>query len=301
MVGKRDDEILAPEDATELIQLKQSVMETGQPVRQEIKVKVNDTWLYFVVSFDPVLDSSGDVTGLICAAFDITAQRTLEMIQRENEIRMATQQRLMQTRENERIKIAREIHDGPLQTFMGLTFDLYNVKEEIADQTIKLKIGALEASLKSGLKELRQSINELRQQTLTNIKLTEAIQERITVIHKKLPELELSVDLDEAANSLPEELSLTLYRISQESLQNLIRHSKATRAGLHLRMENHSVTLIIEDNGKGFSITDDFAALVAEKHYGLAGMKERAEAAGGMLQVSSAPGKGTKIKVDIPV
>jgi two-component system NarL family sensor kinase len=276
-------------------------METRQPVRQEIKVKVNDTWLYFVASFDPILDSSGGVTGLICAAFDITAQRTLEMIQRENEIRMATQQRLMEARENERIKIAREIHDGPLQTFMGLTFDLYNVKEEVADQTIKLKLGALEASLRSGLKELRQSINELRQNALTNIKLTEAIRERTREIGEKLPQLELSVDLDEATNSLSEELRMTLYRISQESLHNIIRHSKATTAGLHLRMENQSVTLIIEDNGKGFSVANDFAALVAEKHYGLAGMKERAEAVGGTLQVSSTPGKGTKLRVNIPV
>jgi signal transduction histidine kinase len=225
----------------------------------------------------------------------------LEAVQRDNEIRMATQQRLMEIREKERIKIAREIHDGPLQTFMGITFDLYNMKEEVVDQKAKSRLAALELSLKNGITELRQSINELRQPSLSSVKLTEAIWERTKDIREKSPQLELSVDLDERINSLSDELSLTIYRICQESLQNIIRHSKATKAAVHAQMDKHQATLMIEDNGKGFSITNDFSALVADKHYGLAGMKERAEAVGGTLRVSSKPGRGTKINVRIPI
>jgi PAS domain S-box-containing protein len=301
MVSKRDDEILVPENAAELIQLKQSVIETGQPVRQEIKVKVNDTWLYFVVSFDPILDSSGGATGLIGAAFDITTQRQLEVIQRENEIRMATQQRLLETREDERIKIAREVHDGPLQTLMGMNFEIHNLKESITDETLQVELALIQVSLKSAVRELRQVVNELRPPTLSQIGLLQALQEQVEEIQKKYPELNLKMELDGAVNDLSDQLGLTVYRICQESLHNVLHHSHATEVVIHLSQRKNEVILVVQDNGIGFSVTSEFTKLIADKHYGLAGMKERAEAVGGTIQVSSKPGKGTKINVCIPV
>jgi PAS domain S-box-containing protein len=301
MVDKRDDEVLGPENAAHLIQLKQSVIDTGQPVRQEIKVKVNDTWLYFVVSFDPILDPSGSVTGLIGAAFEITTQRQLEATQRENEIRMATQQRLLETREDERIKIAREVHDGPLQTLMAMNFDIHNLKEAIADESLKSELRSIQDSLINASRELRIVVNELRPPILSQIGLLQALQEQVEAICKKYPELDLTMDLDEAVNDLSDQSSLTLYRICQESLHNVLHHARATKVVIRLSRSEDQVVLVVQDNGIGFSVTNEFTRLVADKHYGLAGMKERAEAVGGTLQVSSKPGKGTKIDVCIPV
>jgi PAS domain S-box-containing protein len=300
MVGKRDDEILLAENVVELIQLKQSVMETGQPVRQEIKVKANDTWLYFVVSFDPILDSSGRVTGLICAAFDITTQRQLEVIQRENEICMATQQRLLETRENERTNIAREVHDGPLQTLMAMNFEIHNLKESITDEALRVELELVQVSLKTAARELRQVVNELRPPALSRIGLLQALQEQLEEIRKKYPELDLTADMDEAINDLSDPLSLAVYRICQESLHNILHHSHATEVVIHLSQIKDQIVLVVQDNGIGFSVPNDFTKLTADKHYGLAGMRERAEAMGGSLEVYSKPSEGTEIKVCFP-
>jgi PAS domain S-box-containing protein len=300
MMGKRDDEILAPEHAAELIRLKQSVIETGQPVRQEIKVKANDIWLSFVVSFDPILDSSGAVTGLVCAAFDITRQRQLEVTQRENEIRMATQQRLLETREDERIKIAREVHDGPLQTLMVMSLEIHNLKESMRDESLKVELELLQGSLRGAVRELRQVVNELRPPTLSKIGLLQALREQIEEIRKRYPALDLTTDIDEAVNDLSDPLSLAVYRICQESLHNIVHHSNATEAVIYLSQSKDQVVLIVRDNGIGFSVTNDFTKLTAGKHYGLAGMRERAEAMGGSLEIDSKPGRGTEIKACFP-
>jgi signal transduction histidine kinase len=257
---------------------------------------MNDIWLSYIVAIDPVLDHHGQVTGLIGASFDITTQRQLEAAQRENEIQMTIQRNLLKTREAERVNIARDIHDGPLQTLMGMIFDIFSLKEEGREAAMNARLTSLEGSLKKAVQELRQVVNELRPPGLDNFGLGEAIREHAQEIHRKFPDLDLVLDLDEKANTLPNELALTFYRICQEALQNVIRHSKATNVALQLLVADAQVILVVRDNGVGFSMGDDFTELVANKHYGLTGMKERAEAVGGILQVSSVPGEGTEIK-----
>jgi signal transduction histidine kinase len=184
---------------------------------------------------------------------------------------------------------------------MGMVFDIQNLKEEDTDQAVKAGLLSLESSLKNAIQELRQFVNELRPPTLIDVGLVEAIQKHATDIHEKFPELELGIDLDERINVLSERLSLTLYRICQEALQNAIRHAKATRVVIHGSSDDDQVILIIQDNGIGFSATNHFAELAANQHYGLTGMKERAEAVGGTLQVVSKPGSGTRIQACIPL
>ena len=93
---------------------------------------------------------------------------------------------------------------------------------------------------------------------------------------------------------------MTLFRICQESLHNVVRHANASKVVIELRREKDQVLLSIQDNGTGFFVTDDITKRVAEKHYGLAGMKERAESVGGTLKITSKPGTGTKVEAFIP-
>jgi signal transduction histidine kinase len=173
------------------------------------------------------------------------------------------------------------------------------VKERVADHVLQEGILPLESGLKQAVQELRQVVNELRPPNLDDLGLAQAIREHARELHKKFSALDLVIDLDEEAGALPDETNLALYRICQEALQNVVRHSQATRVVVRLSREDDRVLLSIKDNGLGFALPKDFAELTANQHYGLTGMKERIEAVGGTLQISSAPGDGTEVKASI--
>ncbi len=300
LIGKRDDEINTPENVSELLEAKRWVIETGQPLNRDISILVDGELFSYIVSLDPILGRQGQVDGLVGAAFDITKQRNLEAVARDHEIQIATQRHLLATRENERLTIAREIHDGPIQTIVSTMFHVQNIKEQVADQVGKAELDQIGTSLKSAVQELRQLINELRPPTLVRFGLVKAIERLIADTQEKSPGLELTFRLSNVLGTLTEVNSLGLYRICQEALNNILRHSKATQAGIYLSTEENQIILRIKDNGTGFSTAIDLSKLTEENHFGMAGMKERAEALGGDLTVTSTPGAGTSIEVKIP-
>ncbi len=102
---------------------------------------------------------------------------------------------------------------------------------------------------------------------------------------------------------LPETISLALFRIYQEALTNIIRHtrSKDVEVTVHMEKDEHLVRLEIQDNGPGFALPENWIDLVREGHLGLMGMRERAEAVGGQLEVQSKKGKGTTVVVTVPL
>ena len=102
---------------------------------------------------------------------------------------------------------------------------------------------------------------------------------------------------------LPEqapETQLLLFRIAQEALRNVGRHSGATRASLSLRGQGERVRMVVEDNGRGFKLSGGLSELANRGKLGLLGMHERARLLGGSLEVQTAPGKGTTIRVELP-
>ena len=301
LLGKRGDEALPAEDVAEFTEAKQSVIKTGQPVQQEVKVKIKDAWYNYIITLDPVLNRQGRVTGLVGAALDVTMQRQLEMAQRESENRLAAQRQLLETREEERVKLARDLHDGPIQTVVSTIFDIQMMKSLIADADLNAEVERIGTSLKNAVQELRQVINELRPPTLARFGLAKAVQRLAEEIQDKDPRLDLALDFVNVHNQLPELINITLYRICQEALQNVVRHSSAAHAEVSLSVEEDRIALRIQDNGKGFDAPADFVKLSEAHHYGLAGMKERAEAVGGRFQVISKPGSGTTIEVVLPV
>ena len=123
-LGKRDDELDILENAAELIALKQNVLDTGQGFQQEFRGKARGGWVYILLTFEPLRDSTGQVIGLTGSAMDITALRQLETNQIEYETRLEVQRRLLEQREQERLQIARDLHDGPLQDLAGTMYEV---------------------------------------------------------------------------------------------------------------------------------------------------------------------------------
>lgn len=120
-------------------------------------------------------------------------------------------------------------------------------------------------------------------------------------LHEKYPQIECVCDAEEDVPGLLGIVRLTLFRICQEALNNVVRHSGATKVEVCLSYVDHMAVLEIKDNGKGFDAPADPRSKIEEGHYGVAGMKERAEALGGSFQLESFVDIGTTVRIRIPI
>jgi signal transduction histidine kinase len=257
---------------------------------------MNDEWATYVITLDPLRNAAGEVTGLTGSALDITQQRRLEMENMEQVTQMETQRRLLESREQERQEIARDLHDGPIQLLSSTLFSLQMSKEAIQDLQLKADYEQIAANVKSAVQELRAMVNELRPPTSIRFGLANAIRGHAEDFSDKHPELALELDLAEDDSRLPEQVTLNLFRIYQEALNNIIRHAQAAHAWVRFTINDGQPLLEIRDDGEGFTVHANLIDRAQSGHYGLLGMSERAEAIGGKLEISSHPGEGTLIR-----
>lgn len=144
-------------------------------------------------------------------------------------------------------------------------------------------------------------INEMRPPSLIRFGLAKAMNDFLEQFRDKHQGIELDTSLMEDGGCLPEQARLNLYRILQEALTNAIKHSGTRKVAVSLTCEDHQTVLEIKDEGKGFLLSNNLMDYSEHGHYGLAGMKERAEAIGGTLEISTTPEQGTTIRVIVPL
>ena len=297
------EEITALHTSPDLLAVKKTVLESGQGERREIKTFLNGEWKYFLLSLEPMRSDAGNVIGLIGASLDVSEQRRIELEHRETIMQIEVQRRLIENRENERREIARDIHDGPIQTLVSNIFNIQMAKETINHPAMKLELDQISMSLKSAVRELRDVVNELRPPALLRFGLSRALAiyaEDFREKHRHIT-LELSCVLPNDGMDLPEETTLTLYRICQEALNNVVRHAEASNIWVRIEMqEDAQLFLEIRDNGKGFQVPADMTSQMLGGHFGLVGMKERVKAIGGDLRIYSQPGEGTSVEITVP-
>ena len=216
---------------------------------------------------------------------------------RVDEIR-AVQQQLLRSREEERARLARDLHDGPIQALVGLNLELGLRMTTQGISSPAQGLGNLRAEVQSLLSELRQVCAELRPPMLDTLGLGAALRalvEEWSVYHGVA--VDLKVPPDAATRQLPEDVTVNLYRVVQEALANVARHAAARQVTIRLAGENPGLELTIRDDGCGFHVPDDLHDLTAQGHFGLAGMAERADLIGGQWTVESAPGQGTTLRL----
>jgi PAS domain S-box-containing protein len=301
VIGRTDEELRNPQDVVELTALKRSVLETGIGRREEIELPYQGVSHSFDVTVEPLCDDAGTAIGLTVAAVDITENKQREKKALQSQMRIELQRRLLEQREQERLTLARDLHDGPIQTLAAMTMDLEVTRGAFDDPTLQLELSRIDRHLKEVGRELRDTVSELRPSLLHTLGLSQAIRSYAKGFQKKHPELKLTLHLMADDGKLSRYASLSLFRIYQEALANVIRHAGATRASLHLGFTTDCAVLEIRDNGRGMESIPDLIALTAEGHYGLAGMKERVEAVNGEFKLLSAPGKGTTVMASVPV
>jgi PAS domain S-box-containing protein len=301
VLGKRDDEILTPEAAGELIAAKQQALDTGKGGVREVKVPLYGEDIYYILTTEPIQDTQGNISGLTCSAIDITSQKQLENEYRERAMLLEIQRRLAELREKERQVIARDIHDGPIQTLVGTLFNVQIAKEAVNDPVAQLEFAQIGLSLQNTVHELREVVNELRPPSLIRFGLGKTIKIYLEDLREKHPQLRIQAELADDGVQVPEATRLALFRICQEALNNVIRHANATQVWLCYTVAENTALLEVRDNGQGMPALNSLVDQTRSGHYGMAGMKERAEALGGTLTVTSAPGQGTTICVWTPI
>jgi len=195
----------------------------------------------------------------------------------------------------ERNRLARELHDSVAQTLYGLTLQAEAAARELnSGQTDKAveQLHEIRDSAQQTLKETRLLIFELRPPILEQEGLVPALRARLESVESRSG-LKTQTQLQEL-NQLPARVEAGLYGISNEVLNNILKHARATVIKVALKKESKKIVLEISDNGMGFDVT----SLEAQSGMGLSSMKERAEQFGGNLQIKSGP-SGTTIRVEV--
>ena len=223
---------------------------------------------------------------------------------KEEELRNSREQlralagHLQSVREDERSRIAREIHDALGQPLAGLRIDLALLATRLpADQAPLLeRMRAMLALADSTIHSVRQITTDLRPSLLDDFGLVAAIEWQAQEFQARTG-VGCEFVSDQPELVLPSELGTALFRISQEVLSNVARHARATQVSIRLQQEPEHVVLSVTDNGRG--ITDQ--EITNPTSLGLLGMRERAILLGGEVSIMGRPGKGTTITVRIPL
>jgi signal transduction histidine kinase len=213
--------------------------------------------------------------------------------------RKRAMQTVLRATEQERIRLAADLHDGPVQELTALRYGLTRARGRIQhgqpDQAEGL-LAELENELAAGITGLRRLMAELRPAVLDEQGLEVALHNQVRAF-EATSGVACAISTGLQARLAPD-LETVLYRVTQESLNNVGKHAGASRVTVSLAAENGSVRLRINDDGVGF---DPAAAgrLLSQGHFGLAGMRERVEMVGGHLSIDSAPGRGTTVDVEM--
>lgn len=231
----------------------------------------------------------GEVAGLLAGIVE-NAVLYDRLSRREAELaRFATE--VVDLQELDRRRVAAEIHDGISQRLVSAWYHLRAARDADDGDGLAHELDAAEQLVSDALSETRQAIAGLRPVVLDDLGLHAAL---LSLVSTLGGEVEVEADLEEV--ELPAAAETALYRIAQEALQNVVKHSGARRASVVMRSDGDGTRLEVTDDGVGFDVASEGEGL----SYGLVSMTERARLLGGRLEVRSQPGGGTSVIARVP-
>ncbi len=219
-----------------------------------------------------------------------------ELDQRGAQLRALSAQ-LVTLLEDERQRIARELHDEAGQALIGIKLNLQVLARKIPESLpiLREEVNALRQEVNQATRRLQAISRGLRPPTLDELGLLAALN-RLSIEFEQNTGIPINLEMAVQQTRLPQPIEIACYRIVQESLTNVVRHANASQIWVKLDEEERVLTLRIKDNGDGFQTPG-----AEPGGLGLLGMRERATILGGQLSIDSAPGKGTEIQVIIPI
>jgi two-component system sensor histidine kinase DegS len=219
----------------------------------------------------------------------------------DKQFRDASRQ-VFQIIEEERMRIARDMHDGPAQSMANLVLQA-EILERLLDRNPKQLVSELaefKNSVRNALEETRQLIFDLRPMTLDDLGLIPTLRKFIKEYGDRYS-VATRFNVVGQERRLPGNIEGVLFRIIQEALTNVHKHARARMAEVTLNLQPSRVLVVIKDDGQGFDVAKTEANLHKNKNLGLLSMRERAELEKGTLEIRSQAGRGTEVKVEIPL
>jgi PAS domain S-box-containing protein len=290
-----------PDDMDRVKRNTKSAFESTSNIwRDEYRYKKSDgNFLYFFDRGLIIRDEKGKAIRMIGSMEDVTDRMKTEKELKESykEVRELTNH-LQNIREEERTHMAREIHDelGQQLTVMKMDVSWLAGKLKNTDDVVNNRVKELIQLLDNTVKTVRRISSELRPSLLDDLGLIAAIEWHLKDFERRVA-IKTLLTAPEKEISLPDKTKTALFRIFQESLTNVARHAEANKIDVTIENVNGHCILTITDDGKGF---DEYKT-ADKKTLGILGMKERTAMIGGSYEIHSNPGKGTTVKVDVPL
>lgn len=253
-------------------------------------------WLHFTAS--PIRGSNGKIIGAIETLEDVTERKQIE----ENVhyyIQEATR-----AQEEERKRLARELHDDVAQSLLvltqGLDFLGSTNRPKLSGKALKQAIDEMHARAVDALQNIRRYAQDLRPRILDDLGLIAAL-EWLTEDLAKNQAIDAGTEIAGKERKLPDETQLLIFRIAQEALNNVRKHARASRVTVRLEFLEDRLELTVSDNGRGFEVPKLLGDLASTGKLGLAGMRERVNLLQGKLAIKSTEGKGTTLYAVVPL
>jgi len=206
------------------------------------------------------------------------------------------------SQEEERKRIARDLHDGTVQTLIAIGQRLELTRDALAEQPSeesRRQLTELREMVKEAVTGIRQFSRDLRPLALEDLGLLPALQYLVGQLEQE-GEVAAHLRIEGDAVGLPQDLEVAIYRIVQEALNNIRKHARATQTAVTVRFLPRQVIVEVRDNGIGFEVPENTTDLARRGSFGLMGLEERAALFGGDISLQSAPGRGTIVRAILP-
>ena len=290
-LGHRWSQAVHPDDLARVMTAWSESVAAHRPYVEELRVQRPDgTIRHVLAGARPIQDDHGQVSGFIGTVLDITGVEvaTRELARRERLLRI-----LIDAQENEKLLMCHEFHDGLVQYAVGSKMLLEALREGDLSESSRTVVDSVIKCLAKGIEDGRRVIRGIRPAALDDLGLQAALDDLADELRESGIAVEATVD--PAIDQLPATLQTTVYRIVQESFNNARKHASSDRVRVTVARHADRVAVTAEDFGCGFDPT------TAGEGFGLLGIRERARLAGGECTVDSAPGRGTRVRVWLPL
>ena len=257
-------------------------------------------WLYGVTAAAALLFVSNVGAIIAIVRFLRRNRRLEEKLAERNSKLHAFAVELIRAEEDQRSRIARELHDGVGQIMTAVNIEL-QMLHEASPREMKARVEDVRALAAQVQTEMRRVSHELRPAILDELGLAEAVKalaERMA----KHAHIEIACDVQGNVDKLPADSVIACYRLVQEALNNVVRHANAKRAAVQLVREPERLTVTITDDGRGIRYDPSAPEASRDGHFGLVGMQERIRAIGGTFRFGPPPDRrGTQVHAELPV
>jgi PAS domain S-box-containing protein len=289
--GKTVDDVFPKEFADRFRGSDRRVLAEGRACQVEESVPHKDGVHAYLATKFPIYDEKGTTIAVCGISIDITEiKKARDQMRRLSDSILASQ-------EKERAAVARELHDELGQVLTALHLDTVWLRDRLkqADAGASERAQAMCGLIDNAIDEVRGMATRLRPGVLDNLGLVDALDWYVGEFEKRSKVACVYHHFD--IPKVDDRIATAAYRIAQEALTNVARHSHATRVDVSLRTEGDFLSLDVEDDGRGFEPRE----LAESKGLGVVGMRERAELIGGTLAIRSRPGEGTSVRLTVPL